>query len=317
MNPLIRQRKSGILLTLLVAFWTGSLQAQTVTLQPDEVVNGIEPLSGDQYHQRFDITLGGTAGPATRAFTITVPAELTVVSNSVTTTTNGAATNSFFAGSPTTTTLAFGLTGTAANSVVTVEFDLTTPTAFAGIPQGSRVDTVYTLDFSSDVGTRQTPTVSKLQNLRVQEFQFSDPDSTIGDTTTLGGRFYKIDFPSALPDLSHTGISGLSASTGFSDGRPDIIYTFYLSTDSTLIRRPSTLADLTHFTLGADRTPLVGSGRIRVSYPALLFERTTQPFLHRRRQIARTPSSLSRRRPTTPSTMSTCSLTRHRIDSPL
>ncbi|MBK34446.1 MAG: hypothetical protein CME26_02820 [Gemmatimonadetes bacterium] len=128
MNLLNRQRASGILLALLLAFWAGPIQAQTVTLRPDEIVNGIESLSGDQFHQRFDITLGGTAGPATRAFTITVPGELTVVANSVTTTTAAVATNSFFAGSPTATTLAFGLTGTGANAVVTVEFDLTTPT---------------------------------------------------------------------------------------------------------------------------------------------------------------------------------------------
>lgn len=69
-------------------------------LRPNEVVNGIESLSGDQYHQRFDITLGGTAGPARRAFTIVIPAELAVVSNSITTTTNAAATNSYFAGTP-------------------------------------------------------------------------------------------------------------------------------------------------------------------------------------------------------------------------
>ena len=79
MNPLNRQRASGILLALLAAFWAGPIQAQTVTLRPDEIVNGIESLSGDQFHQRFDITLGGAAGPATRAFTITVPGELTVV----------------------------------------------------------------------------------------------------------------------------------------------------------------------------------------------------------------------------------------------
>lgn len=260
MRPLIRQLASGILLTLLVVGWAEPLWAQTVIVRPDEVLNGVESLSGDQFHQRIDITLGGTAGVATRAFTITLPAEITVVTNSVTTTTGSTNESSFFAGSPTTNTLAFGLSpaGAGANAVITVEFDVTTPTAFTGIAEGGRVDTVYTINFSSDVGTRQTATLSKLQNSPLRQFQFTDPDSSIGDTTTFGGRLYDIDFNGMLPDLSHSGISGLSQSAGPTDGRTDVLYSFYLSSDSTLIRRPPSLAEVAHQTIGADRTPLVG-----------------------------------------------------------
>lgn len=261
MIPLIRRHLAGVLLTLItLGAFVSDLRAQSVTLTPDEVINGIETNSSDQFHQRFTITLGGSASQAARGITITVPAELTVVSNSITTTTNSAALNSFYAGSASSTlsTLNFGFTGTASGAIVSIEFDLKTPTTFTGITNGSRVDTVYTLDFSSGVGSQQTVQVSKLQNSRLQQFQFSAPDSSIGDTTTLGGRFYKLGFPSALPDLSHTGISGLSASAGFSDGGSDVLYTFYLSTDSTLVTRPGTLAPVKFFTLGADRTPLVG-----------------------------------------------------------
>jgi hypothetical protein len=124
-----------------------------------------------------------------------------VLSNSVTTTTNTVLLNSFFAGSPSASlsTLNFGFTGTAGGATITIEFDLKTITSFTGISNGSRVDTIYTLDFSADVGTRQTVQVSKLQNTRLQQFEFSAPDSTIGDTTTLGGRFFKLGFPSSLP----------------------------------------------------------------------------------------------------------------------
>jgi hypothetical protein len=261
MTARIRQHTPGILLALItVGILVSSLRAQTVTLVPDEVINGIETSSSDQFHQRFDITLGGTANAGSRAFTITVPAELTVLTNSITATTNSAVLNAFFAGSSSSTLspMNFGVTGTAGGAIVTVEFDLKTPTVFTGVPNGGRVDTVYTLDFSSDLGSQQTVQVSKLQNLRLQQFQFASPDSSIGDTTTLGGRFYKLQFPSALPDFSHTGLSGLSLSNGVSDGQTDILYTFYLSTDSSLVTRPTTLAPAKMFTLGADRTPLVG-----------------------------------------------------------
>ncbi len=261
MTPRYRQLIPGFLLALVaLGIFVSGLRAQTVILIPDEVINGIETNSVEQFHQRFDITLGGSAVAATRAFTITVPAELTVLANSVTTTTNSGALSSFFAGSASSTlaTLNFGITGTAGAAIVTVEYDLKTPTDFTGIANGGRVDTVYALDFSADVGSKQMVQVSKLENQRLQQFQFARPDSSVGDTTTLGGRFYKLAFPASLPDLSHTGMSGLSLSTGFSDAQTDILYSFYLSTDSALVTRPSTLAPVKHFTLGADRTPLVG-----------------------------------------------------------
>ena len=259
MTPRVRQHTQGVLLALItLGLFVTSLRAQSVELNPNEVINGIESASMDQFHQRFDIVLGSSANQSARGITITVPSELTVLSNSVTTTTNAAALTSFFVGSPTTSTLVFGLTGTASNATVSIEFDLKTPTSFTGISNGSRVDTVYVLDFSSGVGAQQTVRVSKLQNTRMQQFEFVAPDSSIGDTTTLGGRFFDLQFPTALPDLSHTGISGLSASQGVSDGQSDVLYTFYLSTDSTLITRPSTLAPVKHFSLGADRTPIAG-----------------------------------------------------------
>lgn len=282
MTPRLRQLIPGCLLTLIVlGLFTTGLRAQTIVLTPDEVINGIETNSSDQFHQRFSITLGGTATAASRAFTITVPTELNVLTNSITTTTNAAALTSFFAGSASSTlsTLNFGVTGTAGGVIVTVEFDLKTPTAFTGVGNGSRVDTVYTVDFSADLGSQQTVPVSKMQNLRLQQFQFSAPDSTIGDTTTLGGRFYKLAFPSALPDLSHTGISGLSRSVGFTDGLSDVLYTFYLSTDSSLVTRPTTLAPVKLFTLGADRTPLVGQRqRPRQIDPTFIRESYTSTF---------------------------------------
>jgi hypothetical protein len=104
-------------LLTLIAFGTfvSCLWAQTVTLVPDEVINGIEVNSAEQFHQRFDITLGGSAVRSARGFTITVPAELNVVSNSITTTTNSPALASFYVGAPTTAlqVLTFGFTGTA------------------------------------------------------------------------------------------------------------------------------------------------------------------------------------------------------------
>ena len=81
MKPLSRTIRTRLtnLAVLCLLFATGTATGQTVTLTPDAVVNGVEAFSGDQYHQRLDITLGGTALAATRAFTITVPPELTVV----------------------------------------------------------------------------------------------------------------------------------------------------------------------------------------------------------------------------------------------
>ena len=261
MTPYLRQHIQVILLTLItIGLLVSSLWAQTITLNPDEVINGIETNSSDQFRQRFDVALTGSANQSARGFTITVPSELNVIANSITTTTNSPNLASFYVGAPTTAlqVLTFGFTGTAGNATVTVEFDIKTQTSFIGIPNGSRVDTAYSIDFSSGVGTRQSVKVSKLQNTRLNQFQFSGPDSTIGDTTTLGGRFYKLSFPSVLPDLGHTGISGLNNSAARADGRTDVLYTFYLSTDSALVTRPTTMAPVKIFTVGADRTPLVG-----------------------------------------------------------
>ena len=260
MNLNLRQLAQVSLTLIVFTVSATSLRAQTVSLTPDEVINGIETTTEEQFHQRINITLGAAAVGASRAFTITVPAELNVLSNSVTTTTNTAGASSFFAGSPSANleTLNFGISGTVGGVVVSVEFDLKTPTNFTGIPNGGRADTLYALAFSDAVGAKQTVQVSKLQNQRLQQFQFSAPDSIVGDTTQLGGRFYKLAFPATLPDLSHTGMSGLSLSNGVSDGRTDVLYSFYLSADSSLVTRPSTLAPVKHFTLGADRSPLVG-----------------------------------------------------------
>jgi hypothetical protein len=202
------------------------------------------------------------------------------------------------------------------NATITVEFDLKTQTSFSGITNGGRVDTVYSIDFSSAVGTQQTVQVSKLQNARLQQFQLSGPDSSIGDTTTLGGRFYKLGFPSVLPDLSHTGLSGLSASASRSDGQTDALYSFYLSTDSTLVTRPTALAPTKVFTLGADRTPLVGSGSVHARSTARLFGKITHLFSARQQETVQTASSRSRRQRTIPSTTCMSLQTRPRTGSP-
>ena len=50
-----------------------------------------------------------------------------------------------------------------------------------------------------------------------------------------------------------------SAAAGFTDGTSDVLYTFYLATDSTLVDRPFALAPASFFTIGADRSPLAGT----------------------------------------------------------
>ena len=235
--------------------------AQTISLTPNQVPNGVAPSSGAQFHQRFDMTLGGTAVAQSRMFTITVASELTVVANSVTATSNSSNLVAYYAGSSSSSlrTLNFGLTGTASSQTLTIECDVTTPANFAGVADGGKVDTVYTIDFTA--GSNQSDkriTVSKHQNRRLRLIPFAAPDSTQGDTTVGGGRFFKLAFSSVLPDLSHTGISGLSASAGRSDSRTDVVYSFYVATDSTLIKR-SAEPRAAFYTLGPDRTPLVGS----------------------------------------------------------
>ncbi len=260
MNP--RRLHLGIVVALIFLGAPQAVRAQTISLFPDEVPNGIAPTSGKQYHQRFNITLTGSPVQASRAFTITVPAELTVVSNSVTATTNNTGVIAFFSGAPSASRLAFGLTGaTLSGATVTVEFDLTTQTSFTGITNGSKVDTSYAFDFSGQSNLTDTNVpVAKHQNRPVRTISFTAPDSTQGDTTIAGGRFYKLAFPSALSDPSHTGISGLSASAGFTDNRTDVLYSFYISTDSSLVERPLDLSPMSFFTHRPDGDgPLSGT----------------------------------------------------------
>ena len=142
----------------------------------------------------------------------------------------------------------FSISGTAASQTATIEFDVTTPSSFTGIATGSKVDTVYSLAVASTIGSAQTVAVAKHNNLPVRDIAFTAPDSSRGDTTTAGGRFYKLGF-SSLPDLSHTGISNLSASSILAaDTATDMLYSFYLSTDSSLIARPLTLGETSFFT---------------------------------------------------------------------
>ena len=72
----------GIVMVLFLA--QGNGWGQTISLTPNAIPNGIASLSGEQYHQRFDIQLGGTAVPASEAFTITLPAEVSYVTASAT-----------------------------------------------------------------------------------------------------------------------------------------------------------------------------------------------------------------------------------------
>jgi len=151
--------------------------------------------------------------------------------------------------------------------IMTIEFDVVTPTNFTGMSSGAKVDTVYKFDFAaqSNVTDFNVP-VAKVQNRRVSAISFSSPDSILGDTTSAGGRFYKMDFPTGLPDLSHTNISGLSIAgsvNGLPDTKTDVFYSFYLSQDSTLIERPLSLSPVSFYSSlsdpGARNAPLVGT----------------------------------------------------------
>ena len=159
--------------------------AQTVSLFPKQVPNGIAAGSGKKYHQRMDIQLVGSPVSQSVAFTIILPPELTFVTNSVSSTISANSTRANFV-SASGQDLVFGLGGSTANlngAVVTVELDVTTPSSFSGISEGGKQDTVYVIDFSP--ATNQTDVnaaVSKHQNRRVQSISFSAPDSTNGDT---------------------------------------------------------------------------------------------------------------------------------------
>ena len=156
----------AIVVTLFLA--PGTSMGQTVTLRPAAVPNGIALTSGEQYHQRFDITFGGTAATSLRAITMTIPAELTVLQSSITATGGAGGLNLSFSNSPAANTLIFSVSGTAASQTGTIEFDVTTPSSFTGIATGAKVDTVYTLAFAPAVGSTQTVAVAKHNNLPVR-----------------------------------------------------------------------------------------------------------------------------------------------------
>ena len=103
-----------------------------------------------------------------------------------------------------------GVPTTFIEQTITIEFDVVTPTNFTGMTSGAKVDTVYKFEFApqSNMTDFNVP-VAKVQNRRVSAISFSSPDSILGDTTSAGGRFYKMDFPSGLPDPSHSALSGL------------------------------------------------------------------------------------------------------------
>jgi len=268
----MRQKLSFFTAVLLVlaGFMTPHIgHAQTITLEPSAVPNGVSSASGQQFHQRMNVTLGGTAVGLSRMFTITAPPELTIVTNSatVTTATTGrtatveAATASSITLSASIVANGFG--GSAASTTIFIEFDVTTPNAFAGVGSGAKVDTAYTVNFSTGASsTNRTVSVAKHNDLPIRLVSFTAPDSVRGDTTTAGGRYYKMGFASSseLMDISHRGLSGLTASMlNLADSGTDINYSFYLSTDSTLIRRPSGLNPAGFYTLDPTRSPLIGS----------------------------------------------------------
>ncbi|HCK09405.1 MAG TPA: hypothetical protein DHW45_05985, partial [Candidatus Latescibacteria bacterium] len=269
----MKQRLLSFIAVALALFLApGTSKGQTVTLTPAAVPNGIALASGEQYHQRMEIRFGGTSTSGARGITITVPAELNVITASITSTGSVAAAtfNVFYAGSPSSQVLNFAVSGTAASRTATIEFDVTTPANFAGVATGTKVDTVYQLAIASTLGSNQTVAVAKHNNLPIREVSFSAPHATNGDTTQAGGRFYKLAF-SSLPDLSHRDVSGLSrAASGaatlglLTDASTDVLYSFYLSTDSSLIERPQTLGEVAFFTSLAtvpagSNVPLLGT----------------------------------------------------------
>jgi hypothetical protein len=246
-------------------------RAQTVSVFPDQVPNGVASLNSEAFHQRFTINLGATATASSRAITIVFPSEFNYVSNSATSITdNTPTTRAVFIGyvSSTTDKLVFALSPAAGvffNREVTIEFDVTTPTNFTGVTNGTARDTAYVVQFSSDTNqANQDADVAKHQNLRLQTISFASPDSTLGDTTAGAGRFYKIEFPGALPDLSHTQMSGLSPGYGTTgsaapaDDATDVLYSFYLSTQPNLVKQPLGLPEMSVFSLAVDRSPISG-----------------------------------------------------------
>jgi hypothetical protein len=256
--------------------------AQSVTVLPHQIPNGVTAPS--KYKQRIDIALNPDTG-LTRSFTITLPPEVSLVSGSVTATSNASSLVAYFAGLPASNQLSFGLTGSTSGRTVTVEFDVRTPITYSGVASGSVRDTAYTIDFASGMSSNadQSTRVQLHQNKRLRIVQFSQPDSARGDTTDNGGRFHKLKFNSiysgsGLPDLEHTGLSGLSVSRGFTDTKTDVTYSFYISSDSTLVRK-SGQAAAGMFVIGADDTPLAGQRqRPRVMPATFIREDFTSTF---------------------------------------
>ncbi|HAA75744.1 TPA: hypothetical protein DCE37_11565, partial [Candidatus Latescibacteria bacterium] len=215
--------------------------------------------------QRLDILLKGPDTGLSRSFTITLPPEVTVVSGSVTATSDNASLVPFISGFPTASKISVGLTGTMTARTVTLEFDVRTPSSFTGRSSGTALDTAYVFDFNAAFANNsdKKPPVALNQNKPVRFVTFASPDSSIGDTTTLGGRLYKMGFPSrfgpsdreGLPDLAHSGLT--TKSRTFTDNQTDVSFSFYVSTDSTLIGN-SGLTASSLFTIGADDVPLVG-----------------------------------------------------------
>ncbi|HCR16118.1 MAG TPA: hypothetical protein DIU35_01430, partial [Candidatus Latescibacteria bacterium] len=87
-----------IALALTVAAIPQASQAQTISLFPDEVPNGVASAAGEQYHQRIDLTLTGSPVANSRMVTVTLPGELTYVPNSATVASNLSTIRGFFAG---------------------------------------------------------------------------------------------------------------------------------------------------------------------------------------------------------------------------
>ena len=248
------------LAVLSLLLYTSAGHGQTVTVLPDQIPNGIT--SPSQFRQRIDILLNGPEPGLTVSFTITIPPEVSLVANSATVTSDNSALIPFLKGIPSASELAFGLTGTANGQKVTVEFDVRTPVSFTGISSGAALDTAYVVDFAADFSSNvdRRPDVALNQNKQIQFVKFTAPDSTLGDATTLGGRLYHMELlpqfgVQGLPDLAHTGLA--TASQGFADNQTDVTYTFYFSTDSSLIRNTSQNGAAL-FTIGADDQPLAG-----------------------------------------------------------
>lgn len=80
-------RLFALALSLLLYPSTG--HSQTVTVLPDQIPNGIT--SPSQFRQRIDILLNGPQAGLTVSFTITIPPEVSVVTNSATVTSNSSA----------------------------------------------------------------------------------------------------------------------------------------------------------------------------------------------------------------------------------